>query len=1521
MDGCVLVNNIDRTDRLQSIVIQDLRVLGLKLPKPKKLKKLNQSRCVSQDDLPKDKVFGESLSVIPGSFIPEYGYVPQFLIDAAKIIDANLDSEGIFRKSGAVSRQKELKVAIEDGRPFADANIFDVAVLIKQFFRELPEPLFVSHLTDVFVKCYQLPPDKDPKRALLRLCLLLPTENIGALRHLLHMLSRVAANAEKNKMTANNLAVVMAPNLMHGNKGGQMQKMNAAEEKLLNIKTCIVELLIRNCDQVGMVEVGFQNQLKLMAEYYPTDDELDASDDNMLEESKDIALKKKRRRSSSLSGLVNSIANKFRRSTDGKSINMSSASTFHGEMSLASNTSMDASRMLEESSANLTTPHIRKRRASGDTVPFSATKKKNILGNLPQRSALASTPFTPASAVKRPPTLDESSFLDVSRAPYLNSTTPVSGSKASRKKINLFSSPASSKRLKGQLVESRGLSPTPKGKRGFFGRLGGRSEKESHDSLGARLSLSGTSKPADRDVGITHSVSSPSLREEALAAGKSSSDSDLRESNGTHTISGASEAGVTRRSTGHSIPLERQSARRGLMSGAGSSGLKTDLLKHRKMVGRVSIGEPCPVIVPVVPDAIDIQADTELRRSRRDEYDLGMNKKGKGKNSKSTEDVELNGLNDLNKSGPSNMDTNLLDIIIPPPVGFGDGPAEEEKVQIIRDGNEDMEVNIESDEESLAGFSTISGGTVMRRTESGRYSALGVRSTSGSSIVSSVSDPGLAPSAVKGEGSERSQSSLDGANFCKPMALTAGSSHGHPSLKRATRFNESQPDDVYVTLTGVQSALEEEKRHQNVEGDYVVLRPHKRQTDKSGPGMRLLSDNYGSEESSSASSVPAIDQLKGDEENLSECKSLANIPDKINVHRKKSVSAEDLQTAPRVATPVRANSLHALSPAGKKFNYKPYLQISRDTHKLLARAGFMAPQADLAPLSTDVAVPVRSPKRSAHREEMKNTLRASFYEKRRSLSSSFRHSTRSSRSDVSQDTANRSSSASNMSQISSDWDGLSLDSHVFADESQLELQVEEQSEPTEIGHKVSEYSSKMEVSVLEQKSGDEVMQDDCQQDDVVGKGDEVKNDITDAATCENGNVPTVQANSSDEQSEGASATDDSVAEFKRPLTSRHGKLSESDKSMTLSGILDKSLAEHGPMRIKRAKIALQKHDSILDISERKAGSVAESVKHFSQPQPQSSSTRKAARHRRASSPVRIPTIFAKNEEKARQYREIASFARERSTSRSERASFSSNSPQDDSDPESEAYGSEGNITVMEVKGAASESSSDQGENSPDSDSISNDTEALNSEAHHKFQFQDRHQQSSKKKKLSALGSASSPSFQSPSKRQRIELSDSLMETINAVTTPESEKFLKAGDHLKSPLKSPLQESTNTADSMPSSPSASKSRDPEESVKPKSLAGHTPLRVQFAMDQASTSNPGHPQTLHPVKKAKNGMLSPRKNAPRSPRSQVRRSPRHSPRRSPRHSPRHPASQSQQDNGTGMSFSSVWLKLDGEEESNS
>ena len=55
-----------------------------------------------------------------------------------------------------------------------DANVHDIATLLKQYFRELPEPLITSRLFPVFEACYTLAQPAERQRCMLLACLLLP---------------------------------------------------------------------------------------------------------------------------------------------------------------------------------------------------------------------------------------------------------------------------------------------------------------------------------------------------------------------------------------------------------------------------------------------------------------------------------------------------------------------------------------------------------------------------------------------------------------------------------------------------------------------------------------------------------------------------------------------------------------------------------------------------------------------------------------------------------------------------------------------------------------------------------------------------------------------------------------------------------------------------------------------------------------------------------------------------------------------------------------------------------------------------------------------------------------------------------------------------------------------------------------------------------------------------------------------------------------------------------------------------
>ena len=122
----------------------------------------------------------------------------------------------------------DLGLALQDGHPY------DVCALMKQFLRELPDPLLPTRFHDTFLKCHLLEDDDARCDAVLLLCLLLPWHHMSTLRFIMLFLKRVAAVADRNKMDTANLAVCLAPNVL--NRKEKTDKMNMGESKLLQVQ-------------------------------------------------------------------------------------------------------------------------------------------------------------------------------------------------------------------------------------------------------------------------------------------------------------------------------------------------------------------------------------------------------------------------------------------------------------------------------------------------------------------------------------------------------------------------------------------------------------------------------------------------------------------------------------------------------------------------------------------------------------------------------------------------------------------------------------------------------------------------------------------------------------------------------------------------------------------------------------------------------------------------------------------------------------------------------------------------------------------------------------------------------------------------------------------------------------------------------------------------------------------------------------------------------------------------------------
>ncbi|KAL2096598.1 hypothetical protein ACEWY4_008746 [Coilia grayii] len=131
-----------------------------------------------------------------------------------------LDQVGLFRKSGVKSRIQALRQMNEnspDDVSYEDQSAYDVADMVKQFFRDLPEPLLTSKLGETFLHIYQYVPKDQRLQAVQAAIMLMSDENREVLQTLLCFLSDVTSSVEENQMTPKNIAVCLAPSLFHLN--------------------------------------------------------------------------------------------------------------------------------------------------------------------------------------------------------------------------------------------------------------------------------------------------------------------------------------------------------------------------------------------------------------------------------------------------------------------------------------------------------------------------------------------------------------------------------------------------------------------------------------------------------------------------------------------------------------------------------------------------------------------------------------------------------------------------------------------------------------------------------------------------------------------------------------------------------------------------------------------------------------------------------------------------------------------------------------------------------------------------------------------------------------------------------------------------------------------------------------------------------------------------------------------------------------------------------------------------------
>ncbi|XP_072457388.1 unconventional myosin-IXb isoform X3 [Notamacropus eugenii] len=172
-----------------------------------------------------------------------------------------LYTEGIYRKSGAANRMRELKQSLQ-----ADPNsvklenypIHAITGVLKLWLRELPEPLMTFAQYNDFLRAVELPEKQEQLAAIYSVLEHLPQANHNTLERLIFHLVKVALIEEVNRMSPSALAIVFAPCLLRcPDHSDPLTSM----KDVLKTTTC-VEMLIKEQMRKYKVKMEEINQLE-----------------------------------------------------------------------------------------------------------------------------------------------------------------------------------------------------------------------------------------------------------------------------------------------------------------------------------------------------------------------------------------------------------------------------------------------------------------------------------------------------------------------------------------------------------------------------------------------------------------------------------------------------------------------------------------------------------------------------------------------------------------------------------------------------------------------------------------------------------------------------------------------------------------------------------------------------------------------------------------------------------------------------------------------------------------------------------------------------------------------------------------------------------------------------------------------------------------------------------------------------------------------------------------------------------
>ncbi|XP_019889755.1 rho GTPase-activating protein 44 isoform X2 [Ooceraea biroi] len=182
------------------------------------------------------------------------------------LLRLGIEEEGLFRIAGAASKSRRIKLSLDaccltltTALEYKDPHV--IAGALKSYLRELPEPLLTYKLYPEWMAAAKITHNETRLRALWEVLHKLPPANLENLRFLIKFLAVLTKNQDINKMTPQNIAIVIAPNLIWSppeDANTIVMNMSTA-----NNSSLIVDQLITFADWFFPGEVDFDRDLDI----------------------------------------------------------------------------------------------------------------------------------------------------------------------------------------------------------------------------------------------------------------------------------------------------------------------------------------------------------------------------------------------------------------------------------------------------------------------------------------------------------------------------------------------------------------------------------------------------------------------------------------------------------------------------------------------------------------------------------------------------------------------------------------------------------------------------------------------------------------------------------------------------------------------------------------------------------------------------------------------------------------------------------------------------------------------------------------------------------------------------------------------------------------------------------------------------------------------------------------------------------------------------------------------------------